>query len=116
MLKNLQKEGFASIVEVIVTAVIFVIASFGIFATISNMRMHGAESTVKLEATYVGKGIIDQLMRELTANVWHSPTSNLAVGTYNRMEGNYMINYVISDVSGLNLRKLVMNVTFPDLL
>ena len=70
MLRNLKKErmeGFASIVEVAVTAVIFILATAGILSTVSMLKPHGRESTKKIEAAYIGKGIIDQLRKEVHA-------------------------------------------------
>jgi len=55
MLKVLKQNGFASIVEVIVTAVVFTVAAFGILTTVSMLRPQGMESYRKLEAAYHAK-------------------------------------------------------------
>ena len=113
MLKILKKEGFASLVEVIVTAVIFSLAAFGVFTTISMLRPHGADSLRKLEAAYVAKGVIDELRAYVDARMWDNEDSLLSTnGYHNTTIGNYMVNWWLNDVPGLNVRELQMEVYY----
>lgn len=116
MLRDLKNAGFASIVEVIVTAVIFVLATAGILTTVSMLRPHGAESSRKIEAAYIGKGIIDSLRTAVDQGTWNEAISNLAVGTYTLppiVRGNvsYDVTYTITETTP-DIRKLTMNVTW----
>ena len=117
MLRSLRKkkrEGFASIVEVVVTSVIFVLATAGILSTVSMLKPHGRESSKKIEAAYIGKGIMDNLRKEVHATTGALFTGNLAVGTYNLAAiGNYTVGYVVTEPIP-NLRRLTMTITWPD--
>jgi type II secretory pathway pseudopilin PulG len=114
MLRDLKDKGIASIVEVIVTAVVFVIAAAGILSTVAMFRPQGKEASQKIEAAYIGKGIIDDLRRQVNAEDWDNLGSNLAVGTYSATFGVYNIDYIITEPTS-GIRYLVMNITFPDL-
>jgi Tfp pilus assembly protein PilV len=119
MLKGLKDKGFASIVEVIVTAVVFMIASFGILTTISMLRPHGMESYRKLEAAYHAKNMIDTLHLQVDAASWAANTGPLATGmVHTNTVGGYTINWMLVEPggfpAGLAPRKMTMNVYFPD--
>ncbi|MCA9408552.1 MAG: hypothetical protein KC733_07675, partial [Candidatus Omnitrophica bacterium] len=114
--------GFASILEVIITSIIFLIAAYGVLNTISMLRPNSAESARKLEAAYIGKQIIEDLRNNIDASIWVSG-SNLDVGIYNQTVAGtyttYTVNYVISEVPGYPAgegpRQLIMNITYPDI-
>ncbi len=113
MLHDLKEKGFASIVEVIVTSVIVVIAVAGISTTVSMLKPHGSNSSRKIEAAYIGRGIIDNLRQQISATGWNDPDSNLALGTYNFVVDSYSVNYMISSPMA-DIRQLTMNITWPD--
>ena len=111
MLKNLkEKKGFASVIEVIITAIIFTFAAVGIFTALSSLRPHGADSARRLEAAYVGKQVVEELRSQVDARTWSDANSLLSPGPHSRTVGHYTINYYISDVPGLELREMQMNV------
>jgi hypothetical protein len=115
MLRDLKKKGFASITEVIVTSIIFVLATAGILTTLSMLRPHGGESSQKIEAAYLGKGIIDDLRKEIDAGTWNS--GRLSIGQHNLgpIDG-YTVSYTVTQLPPpANARHLVMNITWPDL-
>ncbi len=114
MLRDLKENGLASIVEVVITAVVFIIAAAGIISTVTLFKPVGRGSSRKIEAAYIGKGVIDELRQQISAEDWADPNSNLAVGTYNTAISGYDITYTISEpITGL--RHLTMNINFPDL-
>ena len=112
MLKVLKKDGFASLVEVLVTAVIFSLAAVGIYATIIMVTPDYEESHDRLTAIYHAKQIIEELRDEVDATTWNSVTSNLAVGTYSKTFANYTIDWEIEDIPGMGLRRLNMEIQF----
>jgi Tfp pilus assembly protein PilV len=112
MLRTLQKEGFASLLEVVISSIIFVIAAFGILTTISMLRPHGTASVERLEAAYIGKQVIDELRAQVDSRMWNNANSLLAPGTHVRTIGNYTVTYSVSNIPGLNVRELTMNITF----
>lgn len=117
-----DKKGFASILEVIVTSIIFLIAGYSVLNTISMLRPNSAESARKLEAAYIGKQIMEDLRKGVDAEFWSSG-GNLDVGVYNTtISGTYTtytVNYEIIEVPGYPAgegpRQLIMNITFPDI-
>jgi type II secretory pathway pseudopilin PulG len=113
-LKNKADEGFASMVEVIVTTVVFIIAAAGILTTVSMLKPSTALSTKRVEAAYIARGIMDQLRKEVDAATWGNAASPLAPGTYNFPSGGYNITYIISEEPSSNLRRLTMNIVWPD--
>lgn len=121
MFKILRKNAFASVLEVIVTSVIFVLAAYGILTTIAMLRPHGSESYREVEAAYHAKNMMDYLHGQVNATTWAANTGPLATGTIHSVtSGDYTINWNLVDVSpadyppGLAPRKLWMNVYYPD--
>lgn len=117
MLRIHKNQGFASMVEVIVTAIIFTLAATGIFTTISMLRPHSGESVRRLEAAYVGKGVIDELREFVDASTWDDANGNLALSkVYDELFGIYNVVWFFEEVPGTNgaVRQLFMNVTYPD--
>ena len=117
MLRCLQKNGFASITEIIVTSIIFVLATAGILSTLSMLRPEGGASTQKIEAAYLGKGIMDDLRKDVDAATWNDLTSRLAPGAHNLGQINgYTVSYTVTQLPApANVRRLDMNISWPDL-
>jgi len=113
MLRELKNKGFASLVEVIVTAIVFIIAASGILATTTMFRPQGQASSQKMEAAYIGKGLIDDLRQKVSAEDWWDPNGNLAVGTYTTTIGGYDVTYIITEPIP-DVRHLTMNISWPD--
>lgn len=113
MLRDLSKVGFASIVEVIVTSVIFILATAGILTTISMLQPHAVDSSRKVEAAYVAKGVMDQLRHEVDATSFD--VGDLAVGTHPMgMFGDFNVTYAITEPDP-GVRFMNMTVSWPDL-
>ena len=111
MVRFHQKNGFASLAEVLVTAVIFTIAAFGIFATISMLRPQSMDSKQRLDAAYIGKSVIEELRASVDASSWDNENSLLAPGVVRSEEqGDYTVNWSLEDVENLGVRELTMNV------
>lgn len=115
MQKIFNKNGMASMLEVVITTVIFTISAFGIFSTISMLQPQSAGSSQRLEAAYAGKAVLDQLREEVDASTWS--TGGLTPGAYGptTTPDGYTISYTVSDVTGLGLRRVDMTITWPDL-
>ena len=120
MLKTLCRVGIASITEVVMAATIFVLAAAGVLAAVSFLRPQGADSARRLQAAYVGKGVVDRLRSEVTADTWTSGNFSSGV-THVWTEGEYIINYTLEDVpAGCDpqvdcaAKKLTMDVTYPE--
>ena len=71
-IKNYQNQhaGF-TITEVVVSALIFAIATAGILATASSMRRPAVESSEDVTAAFLAKRIFDDLRSQLGATTWN---------------------------------------------
>lgn len=121
MMRLVKKEAFASIVEVIVTAVIFTLAAFGILTTVSMLRPHDLESYREVEAAYHAKNMMDYLRGQVEGAAWQANTGPLATGAvHTQVVGDYTVNWELTEVNpgdyppGLAPRKLTMTVSYPD--
>lgn len=120
MLRILKEQGFASFVEIVVTAVIFMITVVGIMSTASMLQPHGAASYTKLDATYAAKGIVEWLYQKVEANSWIDNAGPLATGVvHTNTIGAYTVNWYLVTVTGDYLpgtapRRLFMNVYYAD--
>jgi Tfp pilus assembly protein PilV len=121
MLRTLRKNGFASVLEVIITSIIFMLAAFGILTTVSMLRPAGQESYREVEASYHAKNMMDYLRDQVNATTWADNTGPLATGVaHSQTIGDYTVNWYLTEVNpgeypaGLAPRKLMMNVYYPD--
>lgn len=105
MLKLLKNEGFASILEVIVASVIFVVTALGVFSSIAMVRSQGGGSTQTLEALYIGKRVMDDLRAQVYGNLWAagplSPGGNPYTQTVTVGARTYTVTYNMVDVPGV---------------
>lgn len=115
--------GFASIMEVVVTSVIFAIAAISIFSTISMLKTAqqntvDPNSTGRLAAAYVGERVVKDLHSQLDPQSWRTNTGDLQTGVmHTNTIGGYTVNWYLTDVpgdfpAGLAPRKLMMNVYY----
>ena len=107
--------------EVIVTAVIFMIAAFGIMTTVSMLRPHNLEVSREIAASYHARNMMDYLRGQVDAAAWGANTGPLStIGTHTQTIGDYTINWSLTAVNpldypvGLAPRKMSMNVYYPD--
>ncbi len=118
--------GLGSIVEIVVTSVVFIIAAAGIMSTISVLKPEIKESSKKVEAAYIGKGILDEMRQEVNAadnGVFFGPNLDTNIGEYNDVDyanyspdqtsGNYTVDYVVTEPIP-NVRKVDMIISWPD--
>ena len=102
MMKLMNNKGFASFVEVMVTSIIFVIASYGIFAAISGVNPSDNNSLARLEAAYIGKQVLEDLRTQVDARTWDDALANdLTPPTYGPINitgvhGTYTVSANIS--------------------
>ena len=113
MLKILKKQGFASLIEVLVTTVIFALAAIGILSTVSMLRPKGMTSARDLKAAYIGKQVMEDLRKDVDAQTWNSTTSNLYWGSHTQQINEYNVTYTVSPTPGSDVRQVTMNITYP---
>ena len=108
MLRKLKKKGFVSIVEVIVTSVIFILAAFGILSSISKLSPAGVDTSKRLDAAYVGRKFIENLRNSVTVYASGTRYSNKVAGGLS----NYTVNWYLRDDINTGTRQMFMNVYY----
>jgi type II secretory pathway pseudopilin PulG len=127
-----EKAGF-TITEVVVSALIFTIATAGILATATAMRKPAVVSSEEVTAAFLAKKILDDLRAQLDSVTW---TRNQATGGPFEMGKTYTFvntpglnllqpvdvdgviytpSYtVVADPGGTQARKLNLTIDWPD--
>lgn len=107
-----NKLGIASIVEVIVSAIIFATAAFGILTAITDLRPEGVESSKKLEAMLKAKGKLDELRRQNHPDLWNEG-GDLYLGDHSETDGTYTYEWTVTDIAeGTDLSDYARKVDF----
>ena len=112
MLRKLKKKGFVSIIEVIVTSVIFILAAFGIFSSISMLRLPSFDSSKRLDAAYTGRKFIENLRNSISISAGIYTAGTLYTNTVPGGLANYTIKWYVKDDASTGVRQLYMNVTY----
>lgn len=107
-----NQSGFASIVEVIIAAIIFTVAAFGIFTSIASMRPEGADSSEKLEAALMAKGKLEEFRRSLSPDSWNS--GDLSIGTRTVTEDGYTYTWTVSNGGAMDgfVRRVDLTISY----
>ena len=104
----------ASMLEVLVTSVIFIIAAFGIFSAISSMRVKGRDAEKRLIAAYHAKGKMEELRGQVDARMWDNSTSPLAPGQQfsETTSDDYTVTWSVVEDPQTQAREVTINVTY----
>ncbi|MBF0478158.1 MAG: hypothetical protein HQL26_01620 [Candidatus Omnitrophica bacterium] len=119
MLKSVKRRGAASMVEVVITAVIFLIAAAGIMATTTMLRPKVTQSSSETRCLYAAKYILATFRTSIDATIWNDNSNPLKPsGThtivYNADSNtSCTINYYVVDDSS-KARNIYMNVSWPN--
>ncbi len=120
MNKISNNKGFASILEVTITAIVFSIAAVGLISTITMVQPEATTSSKRLEAAYIGKSIMDELRANVDATTWFLTNTDNPLrtgGPFNQtitQDGvQYNVSYTITDVGGA-ARQMTMTIEYPD--
>jgi hypothetical protein len=116
-----NNKGLASILEVIVSSIIFMTAAIGFFSSVSMLTPTATDSAKKLRALHAAKSVVDDLRAEVYGNLWTHASSPLRPNVvHQRTVGVYSINYILTDVPNITnggvsmLRRMDMNVLYPN--
>ncbi len=113
MLRTLSQKAFASITEIVVTAIVFVVSAVGILSAITMIRPKGGDSVRRLEAMYLAKQQIESLRGEVDARMWSLGSSDagnsyILTNSYSNSvqspsgSGNYLIEWQLTDAPGFS--------------
>lgn len=133
---NSAETGGFTIIEVIISAMIFTIAVAGVLATVSSLSKPAADTADEVTAAFMGKRILDQLRREVDASStagWDTSSSPLnpnggdGNGSYDASDSvtstllapvtidgiTYTPTYTVEpDPDGTNGRKVTLTITW----
>ena len=119
--KNTQT-GF-TMVEVIISALVFALAAAGIFATVSSLTHPSQESQEDVTAAFVGKKIFDNWRSQVSTDNWGSaPFNQVDAGWQDfpdspieTIDGTtYYGEYRVDAVSNTNAIKVTVNICWPN--
>lgn len=105
-----------SLVEVIVAAVIFVIAAFGMFSTLSMMRVSSDATDERLQAAYFGRQILEELRAKVDQRAFCATTgdfiNDLSVGVHNYPDpgGQFTSQYNVTEDPITHVRRVDLTI------
>lgn len=119
--KIFSKDGF-TMVEIIISALIFALAAAGIFATVSVLNQPVAETSDEVSAAFLGKQVLEDLRKQVGESTWDSGTLNPIGGNgygvyYSpspiEIDGvNYSWSYVVTQDPNTGARNVDLTVTW----
>jgi prepilin-type N-terminal cleavage/methylation domain-containing protein len=95
----LEKSGF-SIIEVIISAVIFSIVAAGLFATVSSLRIPATESQEAVTAALIGNQILEELANEVDKGDWDKVSNGLYADPVNNSTTTDLAKIHVGDTLG----------------
>ncbi len=118
LLSQRNKRKAFTMTEVVIATLIFALAMAGVFSTIANLRQPSIESTQEVTAAFIGKRILDDLRKDVSAETWN--TGKLVNGTtYGPFSAavvdgqTYTYTYAVeNDPNGTTARKVTLNVSW----
>lgn len=105
-------------VEVIVTAIIFVASAAGIYTTLTLVRPDSKAAADKVQALYKGKEFLEGLHENVRPSEWNQRASGLRVGSYpSTIIDGYRYEWTVEPVvidgqTSPHVRKVTLDVTY----
>jgi len=78
---RLRKQTGFTMVEIMVSILIFSLSIAGLLSAISSLNRPAVESFEEVQATYIGKQILEQLKHGIDAATWNEEDATLAITT-----------------------------------
>ena len=110
-------KGLASLMEILVASLIFIIAVFGVVSSISLLTPHSEDASKRLRAAYLAKDFLDELRGSITVDAWNNALGNLALGSHAPQQVTidgvtYTVNWTVASAAGGLLRQITIQVTY----
>lgn len=115
--ENSNNSGF-SVTEVIVAALVFALVTVGLFSSVTALNEPAKESVESVTAAYIGKQILDDFRKEVSAGTWAGGPLDPAGSPYTlnaiTVDGiTYTPVYtVVNDPSGASGRIVTLNIVW----
>jgi len=108
-----------SLIEVLISAVLFSIAALGMFSTLSMMRVSSDVSDKRLGAAYFGRQCLEQLRAKVDQRAFSGAdyTNELSLGVHNcpvDPNGVYSATYTVTEDATTKARKVNLSVTWNE--
>ncbi len=110
-----------SLVEILISAVIFSIAALGMFSTLSMMRVSSDVSDKRLGAAYFGRQCLEQLRAKVDQRAYDQVsgdfTNDLSLGNHNCPDdpnGVYTATYTVTIDPTNQSRKVAVTVSWDE--
>lgn len=117
MMKNMRTSGF-TIIEVIVSTVIFTIVAAGLYASVSSLRKPAGDTTKTMNAALIGKNVLEDLRSRISASDWDSggpldPANSPYTLTPVILDGiTYTPSYIVNATDPSGARRVDVTVTW----
>jgi prepilin-type N-terminal cleavage/methylation domain-containing protein len=113
-----SNSGF-TLVEVVISTVIFTIVAAGLYASVSTLRKPAMDTTKKINASFVGKQILEELRNDVSADTWNNGGPLVPSGTPYVLPDvtvggiTYHPQYIVeNDPDGSPARKVTLTITW----
>lgn len=108
-----------SLIEVLISAVLFSIAALGMFSTLSMMRVSSDVSDRRLAAAYFGRQCLEQLRAKVDQRYFNGTdfTNELSLGSHScpaDPNGVYTATYTVTEDATTKARKVTLSVTWNE--
>ena len=120
MRNNNEDKGF-SLIEVIMAALIFAIATGGLFSTFRVQREYSNKSERKLQAAYCGRQVLEELRSKIDQRNWDSGNLQEGTRTYtfasapcSAFTAAYTVTNVVINSVTTGGRKVTLNVNWNE--
>ena len=111
MFKKINQNG-ASLVEVLIAALIFTIAATGLFTTFASQRETTKRSQRQVQAAYYGRQVLEELRSKVDQRNWDS--GDLQEGVHNLApSGPYSATYTVTTTANGG-RKVDLTITWNE--
>lgn len=111
LLKNTQ--GF-SLLEALVAAVVFVIATTGLFSVFTTQRQSLDRSSRRLQAANFAKEVLEDLRAKVDQSNWDTGDMQIGNHSITSADGRYTADYVVSEDATTKVRKVDLTVTWNE--
>lgn len=113
----MRKKRGSSLIEILVATVIFALVMFGLIGVFVAGKGHLIHARERMMSAEIGKFFIDPLQSYVKQEGWGSNilTSGGSDGPETINNTDFSAAYVVTDVSGTNLKRVITKITWTEL-
>jgi Tfp pilus assembly protein PilV len=113
----MRKKRGSSLIEILVATVIFALVMFGLIGVFVAGKGHVIHARERMIGAEIGKFFIDPLQEHVKQESWGSNilTTGGIAGPETINNTDFSAGYVVTDVLGTNLKRVITNITWTEL-